>query len=442
MNTISQGKERAAVPLKYRLFLMLLPFIILTALFAYLPLYGWRYAFFNYRPGIPLKWADFVGFRWFASIVASEARRAEVLRVMKNTLAISGLGIATSWFPIAFAILLSEMRNIRYKKLIQTLTTIPNFISWVLVYSFAFTLFSVDAGLVNRVLMNLGLIDKGINFLLSGEHMWLKMTAWGIWKGLGWGAIMYLAALAGIDQEDHERARLGEIAALEALCETPPAAAVTAANRYPDILAAGERLRKIQAAEQRAAEQWAVELRAAYDRYVQRWPDNYSIRRDRALYLVHTFEYEEAVKELETLLSWEPSNPSLRRVLAYGYRKTARYREAAVFLKSLLKEKPRDINLLLEYSGCLERAGAGVYAAAVLEKAMPLFTASAEIPLSLGILRYREKNLERAFDCLREAAARAPRDPRPWQWMATIARNKGEKESCHRYEYEAKKRKN
>ncbi|GHV04741.1 sugar ABC transporter permease [Spirochaetia bacterium] len=208
MNTISQGKERAAVPLKYRLFLMLLPFIILTALFAYLPLYGWRYAFFNYRPGIPLKWADFVGFRWFASIVASEARRAEVLRVMKNTLAISGLGIATSWFPIAFAILLSEMRNIRYKKLIQTLTTIPNFISWVLVYSFAFTLFSVDAGLVNRVLMNLGLIDKGINFLLSGEHMWLKMTAWGIWKGLGWGTIMYLAALAGIDQELYEAARV------------------------------------------------------------------------------------------------------------------------------------------------------------------------------------------------------------------------------------------
>jgi putative aldouronate transport system permease protein len=187
---------------------MLLPFVILTALFAYLPLYGWRYAFFNYRPGIPLKWDDFVGFRWFASIVSSEARRAEVLRVMKNTLAISGLGIATSWFPIAFAILLSEMRNIRYKKLIQTLTTIPNFISWVLVYSFAFTLFSVDAGLVNRVLMNLGLIDKGINFLLSSDHIWLKMTAWGIWKGLGWGAIMYLAALAGIDQELYEAARV------------------------------------------------------------------------------------------------------------------------------------------------------------------------------------------------------------------------------------------
>ncbi|GHU69376.1 hypothetical protein FACS189450_02150 [Spirochaetia bacterium] len=286
-------------------------------------------------------------------------------------------------------------------------------------------------GLLQEAVRSLG-PEPELMYDLAGCYLKLGLIP----ESLGWFRKTYQV------QEDHERARLGEIAALEALCETPPAAAVTAANRYPDILAAGERLRKIQAAEQRAAEQWAAELRAAYDRYVQRWPDNYAIRRDRALYLVHTFEYEEAVKELETLLSWEPSNPSLRRVLAYGYRKTARYREAAVFLKSLLKEKPRDINLLLEYSGCLERAGAGVYAAAVLEKAMPLFTASAEIPLSLGILRYREKNLERAFDCLREAAARAPRDPRPWQWMATIARNKGEKESAHRYEYEAKKRKN
>ncbi|MDR2071625.1 MAG: ABC transporter permease subunit [Treponema sp.] len=196
------------LPQKYRLFLLLLPFIILVALFAYLPLYGWRYAFFNYRPGLPLKLSNFVGFDWFKSIVSSEVRRGEVFRVMKNTLAISGLGLLTSWLPIAFAVLLSEIRILPYRKLIQTLTTIPNFISWVLVYSFAFALFSVDAGLVNRILIDWGLIDKGINFLLSGEHIWIKMTAWNIWKGLGWGAIIYLAAIAGIDQELYEAARV------------------------------------------------------------------------------------------------------------------------------------------------------------------------------------------------------------------------------------------
>jgi putative aldouronate transport system permease protein len=171
-------------------------------------LYGWIYAFFNYRPGIPLKASDFVGFKWFISIIETAGKRKEVIRVIRNTLAMSGLGILTSWCPMAFAILLNEIRNTKYKKVVQTLTTLPNFISWVLVYAFAFTLFSVDAGLVNRLLMDLGMIDKGINFLLSGEHIWIKMTLWAMWKGLGWGAIMYLAALSGIDQQLYEAAQV------------------------------------------------------------------------------------------------------------------------------------------------------------------------------------------------------------------------------------------
>ncbi|MDR0554901.1 MAG: ABC transporter permease subunit [Treponema sp.] len=202
------NEKNRQIPLKYRLFLMLFPFIVLITLFAYLPLFGWRFAFFNYRPGMPLRMADFVGLDWFKSIVDSPARQSEVLRVMRNTLAISGLGIAVSWLPIAFAILLTELRGVQYKKLVQTLTTIPNFISWVMVYSFAFVLFSVDAGLVNRILMDLGLINQGINFLLDTDHIWFKMTLWGMWKGLGWGSIMYLAAIAGIDQELYEAARV------------------------------------------------------------------------------------------------------------------------------------------------------------------------------------------------------------------------------------------
>jgi len=201
-------KKTFEIPVKYRLFLLLLPFLILITAFSYLPLAGWRYAFFNYRPGIPLKWADFAGFKWFVSIISSPARRAEIVRVMKNTLAMSGLGILTSWFPIVFAVMLTEIRNPRYQKIVQTLTTVPNFISWVMVYSFAFMLFSVDAGLINRLLVDFGIIDKGINFLLSGDQIWLKMTVWGIWKGLGWGAIIYLAAIAGIDQELYEAATI------------------------------------------------------------------------------------------------------------------------------------------------------------------------------------------------------------------------------------------
>jgi len=201
-------QKRYGIQQKYKLFLLVLPFLILTAVFAYLPLIGWRFAFFNYRPGIPLKWADFVGFAWFESILSSPARRMEIIRVMKNTLAMSGLGILTSWIPMLFAIMLNEIKHIRYKQVVQTLTTVPNFISWVMVYSFAFMLFSVDAGLINRLLMDFGLTETGINFLLSGDHIWLKMTAWGLWKGLGWGAIIYLAAISGIDQELYEAARI------------------------------------------------------------------------------------------------------------------------------------------------------------------------------------------------------------------------------------------
>jgi tetratricopeptide (TPR) repeat protein len=187
-------------------------------------------------------------------------------------------------------------------------------------------------------------------------------------------------------------------------------------------------------------------MASLYVSYLKRWPDNLSIRRDRAFFLLRTFEYADAASELEKLLIWEPSNPSLRRVLAYTYRKTGRYREAAVFLKALLKEKPGDTGILIEYTGCLERVGAGKYALGLLEKARELFqnTAkrkeAADISLALGVLYYRQNKEEKAFDYLREAAAINTKDPRPYEWMAAIARKNGE-ESGH-YENEAKKRKN
>jgi tetratricopeptide (TPR) repeat protein len=226
---------------------------------------------------------------------------------------------------------------------------------------------------------------------------------------------------------DHEKSWLGQIAALEAL----------SAEDLPDkgLLKKAERQ-----ALMKETERYAGELRKAYDQYVGLWPDNYAIRRERALYLFRTFEYQAAVKELESLLAWEPSNPSLRRVLAYGYRKTGRYREASVFLKSLLKEKPRNLDILLEYTGCLERAGAPHYAVAVLEKARGLFKKAPELPMALGLLCSKDNNPEKAFDLLREAAAMNKKDPRPYQCMAMLAARKGDKEGAKKYEFEAKKR--
>ena len=91
--------------------------------------------------------------------------------------------------------------------MVQTLTTLPNFISWVMVYSVAFCLFS-NTGMVNTLLQNLGWISEPIKFLDSDSHTWLTMLLWNTWKGLGWGAIMYLASITGIDQEQYEAARV------------------------------------------------------------------------------------------------------------------------------------------------------------------------------------------------------------------------------------------
>lgn len=198
-------KHRYEMESKYKLFLMFLPFAVLTFAFSYLPLYGWRYAFYDYTAGGTLSSENFVGFKWFTTLVSNETTRNDVIRVLRNTLAMSGLGIATSWLPLAFAIFLSEIKNMRVRRFIQTFTTIPNFISWVLVYAIALAIFSTD-GFISSVLVNAGVWESGKNMLMGSSHIWLKMLAWGTWKGIGWSAIIYIAGISGIDQQLYEAA--------------------------------------------------------------------------------------------------------------------------------------------------------------------------------------------------------------------------------------------
>jgi multiple sugar transport system permease protein/putative aldouronate transport system permease protein len=140
-------------------------------------------------------------------LVSSPTQMAQIGQVLLNTLAISFLGIATSVLPLFFAILLNEIKAPWFRNSVQTLTALPNFISWVLVYMIAFSLFS-SSGLVNDVLNDAGLITAPIKFLDTDQNVWITMTLWSIWKGLGWGAIIYLAAIAGIDQSLYESARI------------------------------------------------------------------------------------------------------------------------------------------------------------------------------------------------------------------------------------------
>ncbi|MFE4727698.1 ABC transporter permease [Microbacterium sp. NPDC056736] len=191
----------------FKLFLCIVPFLVLAFLFSYLPLYGWIYSLYDYKPALGLEGSEFVGLQWFQMLVSSPTQMAQIGQVLMNTLAISFLGIATSVLPLFFAILLNEVKAPWFRNSVQTLTALPNFISWVLVYMIAFSLFS-SSGLVNDVLIDAGLVTAPVKFLDTDENVWLTMTLWSIWKGLGWGAIIYLAAIAGIDQSLYESARI------------------------------------------------------------------------------------------------------------------------------------------------------------------------------------------------------------------------------------------
>jgi len=202
----SPKSEKLKIEPEFQLFLMMLPVIALAFVFSYLPLYGWRYAFFDYNAGETLSMDKFVGFKNFTQLFENPATRRDIVRVLRNTFAMSGLGILTSWVPLAFAVFLSEIRNSRFRKFVQTFTTIPNFISWVLVYAVAIALFSTD-GFVNTFINSMG-GNANTNYLLSADHTWLKMLGWGLWKGLGWSAIIYIAAISGIDQCLYEAATI------------------------------------------------------------------------------------------------------------------------------------------------------------------------------------------------------------------------------------------
>ena len=191
----------------YKEFLMILPFLAVVAIFSYFPLYGWVYAFHDYRPPFPITKDTFVGLKWFETIISNPTRTKNIIRVLRNTFAMSGISLAFSWFPMVFAIFLNEIKCEPYKKFVQTVTTLPNFISWVLVYSIAFNLFG-SFGAVNTVLQELGLIDTPIAFMKSADHVWFTQWLWLTWKNAGWAAIMYLAAITGIDEQMLEAARV------------------------------------------------------------------------------------------------------------------------------------------------------------------------------------------------------------------------------------------
>ena len=183
--------------------LITIPYLIFIFAFCYAPLFGWGYAFVEYRAGFPIWKSEFVGLKYFTRLFTDK----ETFRILRNTLVMSFLGILTSPLPVFSAILINEVRNTKIKKVVQTVTTLPNFISWVIIYGLAFSFFS-NSGLINQILGSLGLPTSEFGLIGDVRYTWTFMLLLGIWKGLGWNSIIYLAAITGLDPELYDAAKV------------------------------------------------------------------------------------------------------------------------------------------------------------------------------------------------------------------------------------------
>ena len=172
-------------------------------IFNYIPMYGVIIAFKDYDIIRTIAQAPWAGLTHFKEFLADE----NFGYVMKNTLGISLLKLLTFPLPIIFALFLNEVRSLRYKKAIQTISYLPHFLSWVVLGGILATWLS-DVGIVNDIFMALHIIDKPISFLADPKYFWTIVITSDIWKELGWSAIIYLAAITSISPEMYEAATI------------------------------------------------------------------------------------------------------------------------------------------------------------------------------------------------------------------------------------------
>lgn len=190
------------------LMLMSLPFVIWCIIFSYLPILGWIMAFQNFKLKSSLS-ASFFQAEWVGMLHFQELFRDErFYTALRNTLGMSLLGITIGFvIPILFAILINELRNGFFKRAMQTISYLPHFISWVVAAGMITQMLSAN-GPVNDLLLTLGILQSPVPFLGIGELFWGIITLSDIWKEVGWNAIIFLAAIAGVDPALYEAAEV------------------------------------------------------------------------------------------------------------------------------------------------------------------------------------------------------------------------------------------
>lgn len=185
------------------LYIMMLPGILYFILFKYLPMFGILIAFQDYQPFLGFLKSQWVGLKHFERFFFD----ADFLMLFRNTVAIAFLNLIFFFpAPIVLSILLNEIRKESYKRFVQTLVYIPHFVSWVVVVGIVYVFFTLDGGLVNEIIAQAGF--EKIPFLASPDWFRFFIVSEVIWKETGWGTIIFLAALAGVDPQLYEAARI------------------------------------------------------------------------------------------------------------------------------------------------------------------------------------------------------------------------------------------
>lgn len=185
------------------LYIMLLPGLLYFILFKYVPMGGLVIAFKEYSPFRGIWGSPWVGFSQFKKFFDTP----DFWRLLRNTLGISLLQLIIYFpAPIILSLFLNEVRHNGYKRVVQTLVYVPHFVSWVIVASLTYQLFNVSDGVINMIIKDL--TGGTIDILSKGSTFWGLIVGQDIWRETGYGTIIFLAALAGVDQEMYEAARV------------------------------------------------------------------------------------------------------------------------------------------------------------------------------------------------------------------------------------------
>jgi putative aldouronate transport system permease protein len=186
------------------LYLMLIPSFVLVVLFSYIPLVGWIIAFKNYQIGLNVWHAKWTGMEQFEAFLLQSD---DYMYLIRNTLVMNISSIIVLLVgAIVFSILINELKLRWFARIVQTCSFFPFFVSWVIVYSLVYSLFGVSSGAINHTLIQMGLINEGIDILGSPQYSWALVIFMSMWKLLGYDSVIFIAAISSISPEQYEAA--------------------------------------------------------------------------------------------------------------------------------------------------------------------------------------------------------------------------------------------